>query len=358
MLSYQHEYHAGNFADLHKHLVLFAVLEALSNKPKPWTAVDLYAGSGLYRLAAHPQAARGADDASARRWPDAPEVQSDEWRRGYGCLRDHRPMSPLLARFRDALDAFAGMTSGAKSSRPSTTDAAWAVLPGSPAWIVRAMRRRSAPSPAVSRPAFRDAARPDPVTSGCALEDRAIFCERHPRAHAALRRWAGALDPCSAAGIAVHRRDAGEAVGALLPPRVRRGVVLIDPPYERLLEYDEVAEQVATARRRWPEATVLLWSPRLVDQARDRAAVALVERVLVAERRRPGRSAEAPACWTSRLSCAAPAGLIGSTMTVLAAPYRLEDTLVPALSEVAARLRHEDCGGRDAVHAWHACTGA
>ncbi|MDV7400247.1 23S rRNA (adenine(2030)-N(6))-methyltransferase RlmJ, partial [Arthrospira platensis SPKY1] len=87
-LSYQHEYHAGNFADVHKHLVLWLVLDSLLARPKPFVALDLYAGSGRYRL------------------NEGVAAGSGEWRRGIGRLWQLSEGASALKRYLDAVCAF------------------------------------------------------------------------------------------------------------------------------------------------------------------------------------------------------------------------------------------------------------
>ncbi len=87
-------------------------------------------------------------------------------------------------------------------------------------------------------------------------QDRLACCELHPEDAAALRR-------CFAADrqVAVHRRDGWEALRALLPPAQKRGLVLIDPPYEQPGEFARVADGLATARARFPSAVLAAWYP-------------------------------------------------------------------------------------------------
>lgn len=87
-------------------------------------------------------------------------------------------------------------------------------------------------------------------------EDRLACCELHPNDHAALRRLFAA-DP----GVAIHRRDAWEALGALLPPKQHRGLVLIDPPYEAPNEFDRLARGLITGHDRFHAGTFAAWYP-------------------------------------------------------------------------------------------------
>jgi 23S rRNA (adenine2030-N6)-methyltransferase len=202
VLSYQHAYHAGNAADVHKHALLVALLGALRRKPKPFVVVDTHAGTGVYDL--------GSVEART----------TGEWQGGIGRLWPLGP--PALAPYLEAV-------------RAQNPGGALVAYPGSPAIVREALR----------------------------ADDRAILTELHPAAFAALRRWAGA-DP----RLAVHRREAGESLRALLPPAIRRGLVLIDPPYEVHTDYGDTAAHATAGFAKWPEGIFMVWYPLLADDRR------------------------------------------------------------------------------------------
>ena len=165
VVNYRHAFHAGNFGDCVKHVVLVWLLRALQRKPAPLCVLDTHAGVSRYDL------------------NTGPAARTEEWRSGIGRLLDHPP--PLLADYVGLVQSLG-------------------LYPGSPA-IAHGLLR------------------PD---------DRLICCELHPQDAAILRRhFAGD------AQVAVHHRDAWEALGAFLPPKQRRGLVLIDPPFEDPQEF-------------------------------------------------------------------------------------------------------------------------
>ena len=176
-MHYRHAFHAGSFADLWKHVILLATLDALNRKPAPWAYLDTHAGAGLYGL---------YDDAATR---------TGEWRDGIGRLADVDDAPSPVARYLDAVAA-----------------AGPGVYPGSP-WL--------------ALHAARD-------------NDRLLFCEQVPEVYAALRAVATGR-------AAVHQRD-GYGADALLPPVEKRGVVLIDPAFERRDEYVAVADFIARTK--------------------------------------------------------------------------------------------------------------
>ena len=215
MLSYQHEYHAGNFADVHKHLVLWLVLDSLLAREKPFVALDLFAGSGLYRL----------DKGAAAR--------SGEWREGVGRLwsLDRGPNT-----LRAWLDAIRGL-----QPDPERLTA----YPGSPALIRKRLRE----------------------------QDHLVACELHPGAYAALQNVLRGDPRCHP-----HRRDAREAARALFPPQPRRGLALLDPAYERVQEYAEIPEITREIRRRWNTGIILVWYPLLEEGRHPQLRDALLSR--------------------------------------------------------------------------------
>lgn len=199
VLSYQHEYHAGNHADVLKHAVLALLVRALQRKPTPIRVIDTHAGAGRYALAtALTQRRREYESGAARVFgaPDAPP-----------CSR------PYL----DALDA-------------TNPEGRLTCYPGSPQVALCLLR------------------------PGDQLE---LF-EVHPRALASLRAaFAGHRH------VHIHARDGYEGLVAVVPPQERRGIVLIDPSYEETDEYRRVGEALARAHRRWPSGVYVVWYPVL-----------------------------------------------------------------------------------------------
>jgi 23S rRNA (adenine2030-N6)-methyltransferase len=265
-LNYRHAFHAGNAGDVVKHVVLVALLQALSRKAAPWCYLDSHAGAGAYDLAG----------AAAQR--------TGEWRAGIGALWDWTDPPP---------GPVADYLALVRAAQPSP---ALATYPGSPA-LARAL------------------ARP---------QDRLVLCELEPDACGALRaHFRGD------AQVAVHRRDGYEAAGALLPPRERRGLTLLDPPYESTREPAVAAHAIGRALARFGSGCVALWYP-LVSAAE---AAGLRRRV-----RGAADSAPVLDAWVMTRDVAAGRGLSGAGVLVVNPPYRLEAVLQPALATLAARL--------------------
>jgi len=213
MLSYRHGFHAGNWADVHKHAALALLLAHLGRKEKPFCVIDAFAGDGAYDLAA-----REALKTGEFRWGIA---------RIYDRSDGPEALAPYLARVRAYND-------------------------GGPL-------RRYPGSPALARAALRG-------------RDRLILCEQHPAAHARLKVWAGAD-----ARIALHRRDGFLAMKGLLPPAIRRGLAVLDPSYEVKSDYDAAPRAVADGLGRWPTGIFALWYPILAEGRHEGLIAALAD---------------------------------------------------------------------------------
>lgn len=199
-MNYRHAFHAGGFADVLKHAVLGRILAHLRAKPAAFRVIDTHAGAGLYDLAG-PEAAR-----------------SLEWERGIHRLLTTAIAADVRALLAPYLDAVAGLNAADRL----------ATYPGSPA-IVRAHLRP---------------------------QDRLIACELEPNAAAALARHLG-----GDRRIKVIAIDGFLALNAYVPPPERRGLVLVDPPFERADDFARLAQGLSTAHRKWATGIYLLWYP-------------------------------------------------------------------------------------------------
>jgi 23S rRNA (adenine2030-N6)-methyltransferase len=266
-LNYAHEFHAGSFADVHKHAVLCRVLAHLGAKETPFRVLDTHAGAGLYDL-------HGADAA-----------RSGEWRDGIARLCAAslpRPAAELLAPYLAAVRAF-------------NRAGGLAFYPGSPA-LVRALLRR---------------------------QDRLVACELEPRAAAALRRNLGRDRRLKALAV-----DGWMALRAYLPPRERRGLVLIDPPYEQESDLARLPRALADAHRKWATGVYMAWYP-----IKDRHQCETLARRL--------RRCGIPKILRAELAIATSGDrLRGSGLILINPPWRLADELAvlqPALAAVLGR---------------------
>ena len=272
MLSYQHAYHAGNHADVLKHVVLLELLQRLTAKEKPLRYIETHAGAGTYDLA------RGAAQ------------KNREYESGIGRLIEAQAPPAAVTRLVGQVRAANGDAS------------ALSRYPGSPA-LARAMLRSV---------------------------DSAYLFERHPAEH---RKLAAAMR--GDRRISVRHEDGLSGCLGLVPPPERRGLLFIDPAYERADEQEAVVAAVAKAHRRFPTGVLAVWYP-IVDRrwaARFAAAVAKcgVRRARVYE-----------------LSVAperAQRGLTGSGMIVVNPPWQSDEALVPALRWLATQLEQSPAAG-------------
>lgn len=233
-MNYRHAYHAGNFADVLKHVALALVIEHLKKKPAAFRIIDTHAGTGVYELA--------SDQAQ----------KTGEWRQGIGRVIGATSIPVAVA---DVLGPYLGAVEAENPSGAITR------YPGSPALARRLMR----------------------------ADDRLVVNELHPEDCADLRR-AMAGD----ARVKVLELDAWVAIKSLLPPKERRGVVLVDPPFEEAGELERMADGLAAATRRFATGTFILWypikDPKPVARFHERAATTGIAKLLLAEQtiRHPG----------------------------------------------------------------------
>jgi 23S rRNA (adenine2030-N6)-methyltransferase len=198
-MNYRHAFHAGNFADVIKHVLLTRMLVHLSHKDKPFRAIDTHAGIGLYDLQ--------GDEAT----------RTGEWRAGIALVEDR--FEPAVERL---LEPYRQVITTTRSRGGPLA------YPGSPAIMA-----------ALLRPG-----------------DRAVFVEKHPedadRLASHFRQVRNAT---------VMHLDGWTALKSLVPPKERRGLVLIDPPYEEVGELERAGERILRAVGKWRTGLFALWYP-------------------------------------------------------------------------------------------------
>jgi 23S rRNA (adenine2030-N6)-methyltransferase len=265
-VNYRHAYHAGNFADVVKHVVLSRLVEYLKQKDKAFRVIDTHAGIGRYDLS-------------------STEAQkTGEWRGGIGRLVDAAldpPAAALLAPYLEAVRSL-NPQGGVKK------------YPGSPL-IVRHLMRK---------------------------QDRLSAIELH-------RQDAGKLRTLFQGDFQtrVIELDGWLALGAHLPPKEKRGLVLVDPPFEEQGEFDRLVDGLRKAHKRWPGGIYALWYP-----VKDRKAVAAFRKALV----QSGVPKLLDIGFEIRPPSAEPS-LDGSGMVVVNPPFTLEGELrrlLPALHKL------------------------
>jgi 23S rRNA (adenine2030-N6)-methyltransferase len=266
-MNYRHAFHAGNFADVMKHALLVRILAYLQRKETPLRVIDTHAGIGLYDLA--------GDEAG----------RTGEWVDGVGRLDEAfaPEVEEILAPYRTVI-------ADVRARHGET------IYPGSPGFVRELLRR----------------------------QDRGVFVELHPADYAVLRDAFNEV-----ANLKVMHLDGWTALHALIPPKEKRGLVLIDPPYEVPGEIDRLGSRLAKAVAKWPTGIFLAWYP-----IKDVGALERMMAALDGALKRPALRLD--------LMIDRPDGLrlAGTGLVVVNPPWTLADEaslFLPALAERLAR---------------------
>ena len=203
-MNYRHDFHAGNYADVFKHVLLLKLLRAMQRKEKGFLYLDTHAGRGAYDLAA---AVAGSE-------------RTPEWPAGIGCLWKEQELPSVLDDYMALVRGF-NKTRGGGEAKPR-------YYPGSPS--IAALVRRP--------------------------QDRLIFWEREDRVVCKLRD-----EVAWSCGTAVECGDGYKSLRAALPPVERRALVLIDPPFEDQGEYEAILGALTEGIRRFPSGVYVIWYP-------------------------------------------------------------------------------------------------
>jgi 23S rRNA (adenine2030-N6)-methyltransferase len=199
-VNYRHAFHAGGFVDVVKHIILTRLIEYLKLKPAAFRVIDTHAGIGRYSLTGE----------EAKRSP--------EWMDGIGKLLKAELPAPAKALIQPYLDVVAGENRNGTLAR----------YPG---------------SPLLARKLFR-------------TQDRLSALELHPADYRKLRDlFEGDVQ------ARVTELDGWLALGAYVPPKEKRGLVLVDPPFEEPGEFERLVEGLAKAHRKWATGLYALWYP-------------------------------------------------------------------------------------------------
>jgi 23S rRNA (adenine2030-N6)-methyltransferase len=270
-MNYRHIYHAGNFADVLKHAVLARLIRYLQKKDAAFRVLDTHAGTGLYDLSSEEAQKTG------------------EWREGIGKLMEAE-LSPQIA---ELLEPY---LSAVRALNP---EGGIRFYPG---------------SPKLARMLFRP-------------QDRLSAMELHPEDFARLHRLFEGDHHAR-----ITELDGWLSLGAHLPPKEKRGIVLVDPPFEEDGEYDRLVEGLSKAWRRFPGGTYCLWYP-------------LKKGAPIKEFHEALQGLEIPKMLCAELAVRSDrgtTGLTGSGLVVVNPPFTLKDELhrlLPALKDHLAQDR-------------------
>ncbi len=265
MLSYRHSFHAGNHADVIKHTVQTLILEALKQKDKAFVYHDTHSGVGRYDL------------------QDERSEKTGEFKQGIARIWEQSNVPDELRSYLDAVKAL-----------NHTEELRY--YPGSPR-VARALIRE---------------------------QDRMVLSELHPSDFPLLlQEFRGDRQ------VKIHKEDAFARLKASLPPKERRGVVLIDPPYELKHEYQDVVNAIGDSYKRWATGTYAIWYPVVYREQIDKMLKGLenlgIRKILQIE--------------LGVLPDTEERGMTASGMIVINPPWTLEkqmETLLPWLQNAIA----------------------
>ena len=267
-MNYRHAFHAGNFADVMKHIILTRLIEYLKLKPAAFRVIDTHAGIGRYSLT--------GDEAK----------RSPEWRDGIGRLLEAELAAKPKLLIQPYLDVIESENQNGTLAR----------YPG---------------SPLIARKLFRE-------------QDRLSALELHPRDAAKLGElFAGDIQ------ARVTELDGWLALNAYVPPKEKRGLVLVDPPFEEAGEWQRLVDGLAKAHRKWATGLYALWYP-LKEPREVTSFAAALKAIAIPKMLRAELLVERPVAGR----------LYGSGMIVVNPPYVLEDELraiLPALVKALGR---------------------
>lgn len=266
MFSYLHGFHAGNHADVIKHMCLVSIVDYLKQKSKPFVYFDSHAGAGVYSLS------------------DARALKTKEFEEGINPLMKLNAKSQSLQLYLSQVESF------------------WREnqYPGSPKLAQQMLRE----------------------------QDVAVLMEWHNNEVETLKSHFYSYN-----NVSIHHRDGFEGLVACLPHTLRRGMVLIDPPYERTEEYQQVVDCIKKALSRWSTGIFAIWYPLLEgEKSGFRHMLEQFARLNVAgvvdfqlQVRKQGQ------------------GMFGSGVCVINPPWQLADHIKQGLEEVLPAIAQDEC---------------
>ena len=267
MLSYRHAFHAGNFADVLKHSVLTLVLEYMTRKDKGFYYIDSHSGAGMYQLS------------------DEYAQKTGEYKDGIAKLIDNTDLPEALQPYIELI----------KNINQGEHDEELSLYPGSPG-IARQFTRR---------------------------QDSAHLFELHPSDIEHLQAYSQRWNKSH-----VKQSDGYQGVLGLVPPPSRRGVVLIDPPYELKEDYLKAVRTIVNAYKKFATGTYILWYPvvkrELVEQMQVAFIKSDVRNILQVEYCQKADTLEY--------------GMTGTGLFIVNPPWQLADQLEEILPYLKAKL--------------------
>ncbi len=213
MLSYLHKYHAGNFSDLHKQLVLTEILTNLQEKAKPFSLLDTHGGEGLYPHSAE----------SSKNYRELQSGLGPFFNQVDALIADHS-VPNLIRVYAQILKKY-------------NPDKLLKQIPGSPLLFSSFLNK----------------------------DVKLTVCEKHPSVFNALETHFSPKSP----NLTLLKNDGYQATKALLPPKEKRGIIFIDPSFEEKTEYEQIADCLTQSVKRFSTGIYVIWYPILNNRPRD-----------------------------------------------------------------------------------------
>ena len=280
MLSYQHEYHFGNHADILKHLTLTLILSHLNEKNKPYSVIDAHAGAGRYNVL------------------DEKNEKTGEFSKGISLLLSAAD-NPICKTYFDICKSYIAKN----------------YYPGSPE-IARCMTREG---------------------------DKITLMELHPQEIEKLKanmKLPVLFGEKKNEDISIHYRNSYEGIIAITPPEPKRGLLLLDPSYEESSDYNNVAEIALAMKKKWNIGIVAIWYPLLAHRKTEIAQLKAAAASCGQEGSDRGVLC-AEMCVQNENDDSLPR-LYGSGMIVINPPWKLKEELSQALPNIAKILSEKD----------------
>ena len=279
-MNYRHHFHAGNFADVMKHVLLLQILTRLNQKDKPYRYIDTHGGAGKYDLST------------------SEAQKSGEFLNGI-----HRLVKLDDSIKRNAPEDVQQYLKIVEKMREGSGKGAY---PGSPWFALEGMRE---------------------IDKATIFEmQRDVFQQLY---YNVRDKRAG-----------LHERDAYEGLFGVIPPKEKRGLVMIDPPYEvERKDFPQLVDLIATAYKKWPTGVFAIWYP-----IKDRAMIDRFEKKMIKTGIR--RQLICEVCvWPDDT----PVGLNGCGLLVINPPWKFSEDADEALQWLFPHLRMSENGGHAAV---------
>ena len=301
MLSYIHAYHAGNHADILKHLTLSLILEHLCQKEKPFTVIDTHAGSGIYRLDDERAQKTGEADSGIQKIltrTDADRLlhfaRNDE---NVALTDGHAEDDAVAGRFLQLIQKYFLLGE----------------YPGSPLLENEFLREG----------------------------DEQILSELHPKAFEELKNcFYNRRKECKKSGKSffepkLHKRDGYELLSAITPPKIKRGLAVIDPSFEDASDFEKCGEIIAKVHKKWNAGIIALWYPLVAHRSMEISM--MKEKIAASVDSNEPKILDIQMEIKRKEDMTGLASLYGSGMYIVNFPYKLDEEMkeiLPALTEI------------------------